>query len=79
MQKFWMRRWRKSAMSARRAVLKGDGAIFAINNHAEPALATLRYKLKDAAIEAAEESFDAGGAKVHARNVFDSRRENAPT
>src|SRR5436189_3635709 len=43
--------------------MKGDGAIFAINNHAEPALATLRYKLKDATIEAAEEAFVAGGAK----------------
>src|SRR2546430_1510541 len=43
--------------------VKGDGAIFAINNHAVPALATLRYKLKDATIEAAEEAFDAGGAK----------------
>jgi hypothetical protein len=43
--------------------VKGDGAIFAINNHAEPALATLRYKMKDATIEATEEAFEAGGAK----------------
>jgi len=49
--------------------VKGDGAIFAINNHAEPALATLRYKLKDATIEAAEEPFDAGGTKF-ARGTF---------
>jgi len=49
--------------------VKGDGTIFAINNHAEPALATLRYKLKDATIEAAEEAFDAGGAKF-ARGTF---------
>ena len=43
--------------------VKGDGAVFAINNHAEPALAALRYKLKDAQIETAEEPFEAGGTK----------------
>ncbi|MBS1840610.1 MAG: hypothetical protein JST77_07140, partial [Acidobacteria bacterium] len=43
--------------------VKGEGAIFAISNHAEPALATLRYKLKDASIDAAEEAFEAGGTK----------------
>jgi hypothetical protein len=43
--------------------VKGDGAIFVINNHAEPALATLRYKLKDATIDAAEDSFEATGTK----------------
>lgn len=45
--------------------VKGDGTVFAINNNAEPALATLRYKLKDAAIEAAEEPFDSGGKKFN--------------
>ncbi len=49
--------------------VKGDGGIFAINNHAEPALATLRYKLKDATIEAAEEAFDTSGTKF-ARGTF---------
>ncbi|HWZ96895.1 MAG TPA: M14 family zinc carboxypeptidase [Candidatus Dormibacteraeota bacterium] len=49
--------------------VKGDGAIFAINNHAEPALATLRYKLKDATIEAAEEPFEISGTKF-ARGTF---------
>jgi len=43
--------------------VKGDGAVLAISNHAEPALATLRYKLKDATIDAAEEAFEAGGTK----------------
>src|SRR5258708_29018141 len=42
---------------------KGDGNVFAIENHAEPALASLRYKLKDADMQAAEESFDANGKK----------------
>ena len=61
--------------------VKGDGAVFAINNHAEPALATLRYKLKDATIEAAEESFDAGGAKF-TRGTFlirDAKRADVET
>jgi hypothetical protein len=38
----------------------GSGTIFAINHNADPALATLRYRLKNAKIDAAEDSFDAG-------------------
>jgi hypothetical protein len=45
------------------AGVSGDGAIYAINNSAEPALATLRYKLRDASIEAAEEPFESSGKK----------------
>jgi hypothetical protein len=45
--------------------VKGEGAVFAINNTAEPALATLRYKLKDANVEAAEEPFESGGKKFN--------------
>jgi len=45
--------------------VKGDSAVFAINNNAEPALATLRYKLKDAAIDAAEEPFEGAGRKFN--------------
>jgi hypothetical protein len=45
--------------------VKGDGTIFAINNNAEPALATLRYKMKDAGVEAAEEPFESGGKKFN--------------
>src|SRR6202040_3874567 len=33
--------------------VRGEGAAFAINNSAEPGLATLRYKLRDASMEAA--------------------------
>jgi hypothetical protein len=39
----------------------GTGTFFAINHNADPALATLRYELKDATILAAESSFDAAG------------------
>ncbi len=45
------------------AGVSGEGTIFAINNNAEPSLATLRYKLRDASIEAAEEPFESAGKK----------------
>ncbi len=45
--------------------VQGDGPVFAINNNAEPALATLRYKLRGASMEAAEESFEAGGKEFN--------------
>jgi hypothetical protein len=43
--------------------VSGEATIYAINNNAEPSLATLRYKLHDASIEAAEEPFETGGKK----------------
>ena len=43
----------------------GEGTVFAINNNAEPTLATLRYKLRDLSIEAAEEPFESGGKKFN--------------
>src|SRR5271170_4530572 len=45
--------------------VKGDGTIFAINNNAEPAMATLRYRLKDANIEASEAGFESGTNKFN--------------
>jgi Zinc carboxypeptidase len=47
----------------------GDGTVFAINNNAEPALATLRYKLPNASMEAAEEPFEAAGKKFNRGSV----------
>ena len=41
----------------------GSGAVFAINQNAEPALASLRYRMKGASIDAAEEPFEAAGRK----------------
>ncbi|HEV2986448.1 MAG TPA: M14 family zinc carboxypeptidase, partial [Vicinamibacterales bacterium] len=41
------------------------GSVFLVNHNADIALATLRYKLKDASFEAAEEPFDAGGKKFN--------------
>ena len=49
--------------------VKGDGTIFAINNNAEPAMATLRYRFKDASMDAAEEAFESGGKKFN-RGTF---------
>jgi hypothetical protein len=42
--------------------ITGSGSVFAINHNADNALITLRYALKEADIQVAEESFDAGGA-----------------
>jgi hypothetical protein len=58
-----------------RGGVKGDGAIFAINNNAEPALATLRYRLRDSSIEAVEDPFDSGGKKFN-RGSFLVRNVN---
>jgi hypothetical protein len=50
--------------------VQGDGSVFAIINNAEPALATLRYKLRDASMEAAEEPFEAGGKKFNRGTIL---------
>jgi len=50
--------------------VKGEGTIFAIENHAEPALASLRYRLKDADMLATEEAFEAAGKKFAAGTLL---------
>ncbi len=50
--------------------VKGEGTIFAIENHAEPALAALRYRLQNADMQAAEEPFEAGGKKFAAGTIL---------
>jgi Zinc carboxypeptidase len=62
--------------------LQGEGTVFAIDNHAEPALATLRFRLKQASIDAAEEPFQAGEHKFGRgsfviRNVSRSELDSA--
>src|ERR1019366_4483226 len=42
--------------------IAGSGSVFAINANGDNAIATLRYKLKDADFQSAEEPFDAGGS-----------------
>lgn len=58
-----------------RGGVKGEGTIIVINNSAEPTLATLRYKLRDASIEAVEEPFESGGKKFN-RGTFLIRNAN---
>lgn len=43
--------------------IHASGSVFVINGNADTALATLRYKMKNASIEAAEEPFEASGQK----------------
>lgn len=49
--------------------VRGPGSVFVVNQNAEPALASLRYRLKEASFDAAEESFEAAGRKF-ARGSF---------
>jgi len=62
--------------------VSGTGSVFVINHNADPALATLRYKLKNAQMDAAEEPFEAGGKKFNrgsfiVRGVSSSELESA--
>jgi len=43
----------------------GAGAVFLVNHDADPNLLALRYRLKDATFEAAEEPFEASGRKFN--------------
>jgi len=47
----------------------GSGGVYAINHNGDNALATLRYRLRDADFQAAEEPFEAAGQKF-ARGSF---------
>jgi len=49
--------------------ITGQGDVVAINHNGDNALATLRYRLKDADFQAAEEPFEAGGRKFN-RGTF---------
>ena len=51
----------------------GSGAVFAIDHNADNALATLRYRLKDADFQIAEQPFEAAGHKF-VRGSFIVRR-----
>src|SRR4029077_7370056 len=51
-------------------VAKDEGNIFAIENHAEPVLASLRYRLKDSDMQVAEEVVGAGGKKFDVGTVL---------
>jgi hypothetical protein len=53
--------------------VNGSGAVFAINHNADNALATLRYRLRDADFQVADQPFEAAGQKF-ARGSFIVRR-----
>jgi uncharacterized membrane protein YgcG len=50
---------------------------YVVNHNAENSLMTLRYKLKDLKIEAAEEGFEAGGQKFNAGSFIIKASDNA--
>jgi hypothetical protein len=56
--------------------VSGTGTVFAVNHNADPRLATLRYRLKDAQVDLAEEPFEAGGQKFN-RGSFIIRNVSA--
>ena len=51
------------------SAVEGSGTTYLVNANTDPALFALRYRLKDAAFEAAEEPFEAAGGKF-ARGSF---------
>ncbi|HWF87399.1 MAG TPA: M14 family zinc carboxypeptidase [Pyrinomonadaceae bacterium] len=52
------------------------GSVYVINHNADNVLVTLRYRLKDVEMDAAEEPFEAGGHKFN-RGSFIIRKANA--
>lgn len=56
--------------------LSGAGLVYLINHNADNALAPLRYRLRDANVEAAEEPFEAAGHKFN-RGSFIIRKVSA--
>src|SRR5205807_5039421 len=64
--------------------VQGEGTAFAVNNNSQPALATLRYKMRDAAVDAAEEPFESAGKQFNrgsflVRNVSRADLDRAAT
>src|SRR2546426_76136 len=56
--------------------INGSGPVYLINHNADNSLMTLRYQLKDVAIDAAEEPFEAAGHKFN-RGSFILRKASA--
>jgi hypothetical protein len=48
-----------------RGGITGTGDVFIVNHNTDPALVTLRYRLKDAKFDVAEEAFDAAGRRFN--------------
>jgi hypothetical protein len=58
------------------AAVNGSGSVYLVNHNADNSLVTFRYRLRDVAIEAAEEPFDAAGRKFN-RGSFIIRKASA--
>ena len=56
--------------------IKGTGAVFIVNNDADPSLLAFRYRLKGASFDVAEEPFEAAGRKFN-RGSFIIRNAQA--
>jgi hypothetical protein len=56
--------------------VEGTGAVYVVNHNADESLVTLRYRLKSATFDAAEEPFEAGGRKFN-RGSFIIRNVSA--
>jgi hypothetical protein len=59
----------KGTMDASCGDLPANGSVYLVNHNADTALISLRYRLKNASFEAAEEAFEAAGKKF-ARGSF---------
>jgi hypothetical protein len=57
--------------------LTGTGDVFLVNHNTDPALVTLRYRLKDAKFEIAEEAFETGGRKFNRGSFIISNASTA--
>ena len=57
--------------------VSGSGTVYVANHNTDNALMTLRYRFKDATIDAAEEPFEAAGQKFN-RGSFLIRKVNRP-
>jgi hypothetical protein len=56
--------------------IAGSGSVYLVNHNADNALVTLRYRLRDASVDAAEEPFEAAGRKFN-RGSFIIRKTSA--
>jgi hypothetical protein len=50
--------------------VSGEGSVFVVDNRAEGQVASLRFRLRDASVEAAEAPFEAGGRKFRAGSLI---------
>jgi hypothetical protein len=60
----------KEAVLTAKGGVTGSGPVVVVPNNAESQLATLRFRLKDVAMAAAEEPFEAGGRKLPAGSLI---------